>query len=69
MSSDRRIPATDESNPEKKREASANEALSLMRKALELIDRNDGPVDVGAHLDLAIHRLQKSTERDDDRIG
>ena len=35
------------------------EALSLMIEALELIDANQGPDDVGAHLDLAIHRLKE----------
>lgn len=38
----------------------AGEALGLMEKALRIIDANDGPHDVGAHLDLAIHRLRES---------
>ena len=33
------------------------EALALMRSALQLIDDAEGPADVGAHLDLAIARL------------
>lgn len=33
-------------------------ALSLMERALGIIDGHDGPVDVGAHLDLAINRLK-----------
>lgn len=37
----------------------AGGALELMEKALSLIDANDGPNDVGAHLDLAIHRLRE----------
>ena len=33
------------------------EALQLMQRALRLIDEADGPPDIGAHLDLAISRL------------
>jgi hypothetical protein len=33
-------------------------ALGLMEQALELLDRCDGAIDVGAHLDLAICRLR-----------
>lgn len=39
------------------------EALELMQKALLLIDRHDGPHDVGAHLDLAIARLKEWIEQ------
>ena len=33
--------------------------LHLMIEALELLDDMDAPADVGAHLDLAIHRLRQ----------
>ncbi len=33
-------------------------ALSLMKDALHLLDEADAAPDVGAHLDLAIHRLE-----------
>lgn len=36
----------------------ANEALVLMERALGLLDRGEVPDDIGAHLDLAIHRLK-----------
>ena len=36
----------------------ANEALVLMERALGLLDDAKGPDDIGAHLDLAIHRLK-----------
>jgi hypothetical protein len=35
----------------------AEAALALLEQALALIDRFDGPGEVGAHVDLAIHRL------------
>jgi hypothetical protein len=34
------------------------EALALMEQALVVLDASQGPADVGAHLDLAIHRLK-----------
>lgn len=40
-------------------EAKAKEALALMVDALELIDSSEGAGVAGAHLDLAIHRLQE----------
>ena len=39
-------------------ESPANQALDLMEQALALMDKEGGPVDAGAHLDLAIHRLK-----------
>lgn len=39
-------------------EGLATAALGHMEQALELLDRLEGPDDVGAHLDLAIHRLR-----------
>jgi hypothetical protein len=33
------------------------QALGLMRNALNLLDHAGGATEVGAHLDLAIHRL------------
>lgn len=38
------------------------EALALMERALHLIDEHNGPVDVGANLDLAIHRFREWIE-------
>ena len=35
-------------------------ALRLMRSALAEIDASGGPIDVGAHLSLAIHRLEEA---------
>lgn len=35
-------------------------ALHLMTQALEILDAERGPGDVGAHLDLAIQRLKES---------
>lgn len=37
----------------------AKAALALMVEALELIDASEGAGVAGAHLDLAIHRLQE----------
>lgn len=37
-----------------------DDALSLLKKALGLLDEVDAPADIGAHLDLAIHRLEAS---------
>jgi hypothetical protein len=37
----------------------AKEALALMVDALELLDSSEGAGVAGAHLDLAIHRLQE----------
>ena len=37
----------------------AAEALQLMQRALRIIDTFKGAEDVGAHLDLAIHRLRE----------
>ena len=38
------------------------QALGLMERALELLDRCDAAMDVGAHLDLAICRLREAIE-------
>ena len=38
-------------------------ALSLMREALGLLDDCKAPADVGAHLDLAIQRLESTIAR------
>lgn len=40
----------------------AREALGLMVEALKLIDSSQGAGIAGAHLDLAIHRLQEWIE-------
>ncbi len=39
--------------------AKARQALALMLEALDLIDSNEEGGVAGAHLDLAIHRLQE----------
>ncbi len=44
------------------------EALRLMRCALSLIDEANGPGDIGAHLDLAIVRLNDWIERSKSKI-
>lgn len=44
-------------------EERAREALALMVDALELIDASEGAGVAGAHLDLAIHRLQEWIDR------
>ena len=36
-----------------------SEARALLRTALDLIDRAGAPADIGAHLDLALHRLSQ----------
>jgi hypothetical protein len=38
------------------------EALKLMRAALSILDDAGSPFDAGAHLDLAICRLQQSLQ-------
>jgi hypothetical protein len=35
-------------------------ALNLMKEALRLLDDAEAAADIGAHLDLAIHRLEES---------
>ena len=39
-------------------DSSALEALQLMERALAVLDANEAPGDIGAHLDLAIERLR-----------
>lgn len=36
-------------------------ALRLMMEALALVDSSGAPADIGAHLDLAIHRIRETT--------
>ena len=36
----------------------STEALLLMEKAIAVLDVTDAPSEVGAHLDIAIHRLR-----------
>ena len=54
---------TSGSSPVSAESASPNEnaeqALGLMVEALKLIDASEGAGIAGAHLDLAIHRLQE----------
>jgi hypothetical protein len=54
-SRDPSIPSPDLASPNE----SAQEALDLMLQALKLIDASEGASVAGAHLDLAIHRLQE----------
>lgn len=44
-------------------------ALSLMEEALHLLDEVGFSPDVGAHLDLAIHRLKDEMTVPDKRSG
>lgn len=39
-------------------------ALELMTDALVALDETELPADVGAHLDLAIHRLRQHLDQD-----
>lgn len=36
---------------------SPEQALAFLERALAILDANDVPADIGAHLDLAIERL------------
>lgn len=54
-SSDPSIASPDSASPNE----NAKEALDLMLQALKLIDSSEGAGVAGAHLDLAIHRLQE----------
>ena len=36
-------------------------AINLVTKALALLDEADAPADIGAHLDLALHRMRANT--------
>lgn len=36
------------------------EALTMMLQALDILDREKAPSDIGAHLDLAIQRLRET---------
>jgi hypothetical protein len=56
MSHAGRNSATDGNHPSP--EERVREALVLLEQALALLDANEGPGDVGAHLDLAINRLK-----------
>lgn len=47
-------------------EGSADKALALMTKALELLDLGGGADIAGAHLDLAIHRLRDWIDKQSD---
>jgi hypothetical protein len=37
-----------------------NDALASMRSALEILDITGAPMDIGAHMDLAIVRLEEA---------
>lgn len=45
------------------------EALAHMRQALEVMDESDAPAHAGAHLDLAIIRLNEAIEAPGDEQG
>lgn len=68
MSNIDRDPATEETNAEINGDR-AGAALDLMKKALQLIDDNDGPDDAGAYLDQAIHRLEDWLEESPSKLG
>jgi len=50
---------------ESQRRQSKTQALNLMREALALLDEIEAPDAVGAHLDLAINRLQEWLDTED----
>jgi len=39
--------------------AKGGDALQLMTAALRILDEHGYPADIGAHLDLAVHRLRE----------
>ena len=38
-------------------------AIALVTEALERLDEVEAPADIGAHLDLALHRMRSSISR------
>jgi hypothetical protein len=42
---------------------SLSDALEQMESALQILDDLDAPADIGAHLDLALHRLRQEIGR------
>ena len=54
------IPDSRSGKPDPQMICKCEKALRLMRSALAEIDASGGPVDVGAHLSLAIHRLEEA---------
>lgn len=53
-----------EFNPdEPQSSASLSEALERMEEALQILDNLGAPADIGAHLDLALHRLRQEIGR------
>jgi hypothetical protein len=48
-----------ELNYQEKPREELDHALTLMRQAMEVLDENHAPADVGAHLDQAINRLKQ----------
>lgn len=42
---------------------SLSDALEQMESALQILDNLDAPADIGAHLDLALHRLRQEIRR------
>jgi hypothetical protein len=37
-------------------------AIEMVSQALEMLDEADAPADIGAHLDLALHRMRTRIE-------
>ena len=46
-------------------EPQAAEAVVHLEAALEILDQLDMPADIGAHVDLAIHRLRERLQETD----
>lgn len=44
-------------------------ALSSMRSALTILDESEAPMDIGAHLDLAIVRLEEAITVRDEKLA
>lgn len=46
-----------------------SDALDLLIDALRLLDTASAPPDIGAHVDLAIHRLRASLGSEKQQVG
>ena len=45
------------------------QAGELVHRAVELLDSANAPADIGAHLDMALTRIQEETGASVDQIG
>jgi hypothetical protein len=58
--------STGSDNSHQERVQKWTEALDHVRRALRLLDENGAPADIGAHLDLARHRLTEAIQGSDE---